>query len=150
MLVEKLKELRILENFELPASVIQLLVKPKETSLTDMDELIEPEEKVVEPKVEELKPKAKEAESKEVESGEEDVQPEEEDVEPEEEELDDEVILLSVLDPQLPKGVRMANLSVVGGHTVNGVAEIHSDIVKEEVFNSFYQVFHKVDVLLDK
>ncbi|XXG55630.1 hypothetical protein AAC387_Pa03g3253 [Persea americana] len=141
MLVEKLKELRILENFELPASVIQLLVKPKETSLTDMDELIEPEEKVVEPKVEELKPKAKEAESKEVESGEEDVQPEEEDVEPEEEELDDEVILLSVLDPQLPKGIRMANLSVVGGHTVNGVAEIHSDIVKEEVFNSFYQLW---------
>lgn len=147
--MEKLTELRILENLELPASVIQLLVKPKETSLTDMDELIEPEEKVVEPEEEELKPKAKEAESEEVESGEEDVQPEEEDVEPEEE-LDDEVILLSVLDPQLPKWVRMANLCVVGGHTVNGVAEIHSDIVKEEVFNSFYQVFHKVDVLLDK
>lgn len=146
--MEKLTELRILENVELPASVIQLLVKPKETSLTDMDELTEPEEKVVEPE-EELKPKAKEAESEEVESGEEDVQPEEEDVEPEEE-LDDDVILLSVLDPQLPKRVRMANLSVVGGHTVNGVAEIHSDIVKEEVFNSFYQVFHKVDVLLDK
>lgn len=147
--MEKLTELRILENLELPASVIQLLVKPKETSLTDMDELIEPEEKVVEPEEEELKPKAKEAESEEVESGEEDVQPEEEDVEPEEE-LDDEVILLSVLDPQLPKWVRMANLCVVGGHTVNGVAEIHSDIVKEEVFNSFYQVFHKVDMLLDK
>lgn len=145
--------MRILENFELPASVLQLLVKPKENSSTDTDEQIEPEEQVVEPQAEELKPKAKEApcEEKEVESGDGDVQLEEEDDEPEEEELDeDEVILLSVLDPQLPRWVRMANLSVVGGHAVNGVAEIHSDIVKEEVFNSFYQVLCKVDVLPDR
>lgn len=145
--------MRILENLELPASVLQLLVKPKETSSTDTDEQIEPEEQVVEPQAEELKPKAKEApcEEKEVESGDGDVQLEEEDDELEEEELDeDEVIPLSVLDPQLPRWVRMANLSVVGGHAVNGVAEIHSDIVKEEVFNSFYQVLCKVDVLPDR
>ena len=37
----------------------------------------------------------------------------------------------------------MANLSVVGGHSVNGVAEIHSEIVKQDVFNSFYEVFGK-------
>ena len=36
--------------------------------------------------------------------------------------------------------VRMANLSVIAGHAVNGVAEIHSEIVKDEVFNDFYQV----------
>lgn len=29
--------------------------------------------------------------------------------------------------------VRMAYLSVIGGHTVNGVAEIHSEIVKDDV-----------------
>lgn len=36
--------------------------------------------------------------------------------------------------------VRMANLCVISGHAVNGVAAIHSDIVKDEVFNDFYQV----------
>lgn len=40
-----------------------------------------------------------------------------------------------------PKMVRMANLCVVGGHAVNGVAEIHSEIVKEEVFNDFYKLW---------
>lgn len=39
-----------------------------------------------------------------------------------------------------PKMVRMANLAVVGGHAVNGVAEIHSEIVKQDVFNDFVQV----------
>ena len=36
------------------------------------------------------------------------------------------------------KLVRMANLCVIDGHSVNGVAEIHSEIVKKEVFNDFY------------
>jgi len=37
--------------------------------------------------------------------------------------------------------VRMAYLSVIGGHTVNGVAEIHSEIVKDDVFNGFYKLW---------
>ncbi|CAI5513504.1 unnamed protein product [Closterium sp. Naga37s-1] len=40
-----------------------------------------------------------------------------------------------------PEVVRMANLCVIAGHAVNGVAEIHSDIVKDEVFNDFYQLW---------
>jgi starch phosphorylase len=39
-----------------------------------------------------------------------------------------------------PQLVRMANLCVIAGHTVNGVAAIHSDIVKNEVFLDFYKV----------
>jgi starch phosphorylase len=35
--------------------------------------------------------------------------------------------------------VRMANLSVVGSHTVNGVSKLHSDILKETVFHDFYK-----------
>lgn len=38
------------------------------------------------------------------------------------------------------KMVRMAYLAVVASHTVNGVAAIHSEIIKETIFNDFYQV----------
>ena len=36
--------------------------------------------------------------------------------------------------------VRMANLSVIGSHKVNGVSGLHSDIIKKSVFKEFYQV----------
>ena len=35
--------------------------------------------------------------------------------------------------------VRMANLSVVASHTVNGVSKLHSDILKKSVFHDFYK-----------
>lgn len=34
--------------------------------------------------------------------------------------------------------VHMARLAIAGSHTVNGVSELHSSILKEKVFNSFY------------
>ncbi|MBQ4550239.1 MAG: glycogen/starch/alpha-glucan phosphorylase [Oscillospiraceae bacterium] len=34
--------------------------------------------------------------------------------------------------------VRMANLSVIGGHSVNGVAALHTEILKETVLKDFY------------
>lgn len=36
--------------------------------------------------------------------------------------------------------VKMANLSIIGSHSVNGVAAIHSDILKRGVFKEFYQI----------
>lgn len=36
--------------------------------------------------------------------------------------------------------VRMANLCVVGSHSVNGVAKLHSQIIKDTIFNDFYKV----------
>lgn len=34
--------------------------------------------------------------------------------------------------------VKMANLSVIGSHSVNGVSALHSDIIKHSVFKDFY------------
>ena len=34
--------------------------------------------------------------------------------------------------------VKMANLSVYGGHSVNGVSALHSEIIKESIFKDFY------------
>lgn len=36
--------------------------------------------------------------------------------------------------------VKMANLSIIGSHSVNGVAAIHSEILKKDVFKEFYQI----------
>lgn len=36
--------------------------------------------------------------------------------------------------------VRMANLCVAGSHSVNGVSALHSEILKETVFNDFYTI----------
>ena len=36
--------------------------------------------------------------------------------------------------------VRMANLSVIGSHTVNGVSALHSEILKNTVFSDFYSI----------
>ena len=34
--------------------------------------------------------------------------------------------------------VRMANLAVIGSHRVNGVSELHSEILKDDLFHDFY------------
>ena len=35
--------------------------------------------------------------------------------------------------------VRMANLSVIGSHTVNGASKLHSEILKDTVFHDYYK-----------
>lgn len=36
--------------------------------------------------------------------------------------------------------IRMANLSIVGSHSINGVSELHSSILKESLFHDFYKI----------
>ena len=48
---------------------------------------------------------------------------------------------MSLIDESHGKMVRMAHLAVVGSHVVNGVAAIHSELVKSDVFPDFYEMF---------
>ncbi|XP_036979543.1 glycogen phosphorylase, brain form isoform X1 [Acanthopagrus latus] len=47
---------------------------------------------------------------------------------------------MSLIEEGEPKRINMAHLCVVGSHAVNGVAQIHSDIVKSSVFKDFHDV----------
>lgn len=37
--------------------------------------------------------------------------------------------------------IKMANLSVIASHTVNGVSALHSDIIKRSIFKDFYDIY---------
>ncbi|KAK3026318.1 hypothetical protein RJ639_041006 [Escallonia herrerae] len=56
--------------------------------------------------------------------------------------LESKISSMRILDqnPQKPV-VRMANLCVVSGHTVNGVAQLHSDILKAELFADYVSIW---------
>ena len=48
---------------------------------------------------------------------------------------------LSLIDERGSKFVRMANLATVGSHAVNGVAELHSELLKETTLHDFYELY---------
>lgn len=52
----------------------------------------------------------------------------------------DKLRALSLIEEGDDKKVNMANLAVVGSHKVNGVAAIHSEIIKKTVFKDFYEL----------
>ncbi|CAL1368187.1 unnamed protein product [Linum trigynum] len=117
LLHEKLKEMRILDNIELPGSVLDLLMNSKEQVVSSALTIESSEEEVKKTNQQE-----EDGEAEEIEQGENELK-------------------LFIPDPTQPKLVRMANLCVAGGFSVNGVAEIHSEIVQNEVFNGFYKLW---------
>ncbi len=48
---------------------------------------------------------------------------------------------VSLIDEEGGKRVRMAYLAIVGSHKVNGVAKLHSDLMKTTIFRDFAQLF---------
>lgn len=45
---------------------------------------------------------------------------------------------MSLIEEGYVKSVRMANLSIIGSHKVNGVAQLHTEILKAHIFRDFY------------
>jgi starch phosphorylase len=48
---------------------------------------------------------------------------------------------VSVIEEAQPKMVRMAFLAIIGSHKVNGVAELHSDLIKTTIFKDFVEIY---------
>ncbi len=48
---------------------------------------------------------------------------------------------MSLIDESGDRYVRMANLACVSSHTINGVAALHSELLKETVLRDFYELF---------
>jgi len=47
----------------------------------------------------------------------------------------------SLIEEGTEKKVRMANLAIAGSHSINGVAALHSEILKTRLFKDFYQLW---------
>jgi starch phosphorylase len=48
---------------------------------------------------------------------------------------------LSIIDDEGDRRVRMAHLAIIGSHRVNGVAQLHSDLMRQQVFSGFAELY---------
>lgn len=56
----------------------------------------------------------------------------------------DAIRKVSIIEESNPKNVRMANLAIIGSHKVNGVAALHSELLKTKMFSEFSKIYpHK-------
>jgi glycogen phosphorylase len=51
------------------------------------------------------------------------------------------IIRMSLIDETGPRYVRMAHLAAVGSHAINGVAELHTELLKRDVMRDFYDIY---------
>ena len=54
---------------------------------------------------------------------------------------DARIARLSLIDESGERYVRMANLACVGSHAINGVAELHSELLKQDVLQDFHALW---------
>ena len=47
---------------------------------------------------------------------------------------------MSIIEEGNPKKIRMAHLSIVGSHSVNGVSRLHTELLKSQLFKDFYEL----------
>ncbi len=48
---------------------------------------------------------------------------------------------MSLIDEEGDRSIRMANLAIVGSSAVNGVAQLHTEILRQTLFREFYEMF---------
>jgi starch phosphorylase len=53
------------------------------------------------------------------------------------------VARISIIDETHDKNVRMAQLASVGSHAINGVAALHTELLKQTVLRDFYELYPK-------
>ena len=53
----------------------------------------------------------------------------------------DRMSKLSIIEESMPKKIRMANLCIVSSTKVNGVAKIHSGLLRTDLFKEFYELW---------
>jgi glycogen phosphorylase len=54
---------------------------------------------------------------------------------------DARIARLSLIDENKPRAVRMAHLASVGSHAINGVAQLHSELLKQTVLRDFAELW---------
>jgi starch phosphorylase len=54
---------------------------------------------------------------------------------------DERLARMSIIEEGPRRQVRMAHLATVGAHSINGVAKLHSDLVKAELLHDFYELW---------
>jgi starch phosphorylase len=54
---------------------------------------------------------------------------------------DERVRRLSIVDESGQKFIRMAHLATVGSHAINGVAQLHSELLKKDLLRDFYEMY---------
>jgi len=54
---------------------------------------------------------------------------------------DRKVTAMSLIDESGPRHVRMAHLATVGSHAINGVSELHTELLKTDVLKDFYELW---------
>jgi len=53
----------------------------------------------------------------------------------------DKMRVLSIVEEEGGKRINMAHLAIVGSHAVNGVAALHSELIKKTLFKHFYELW---------
>ena len=55
--------------------------------------------------------------------------------------MEESIRAVSIIEESNPKNVRMANLAIIGSHSVNGVAQLHTQLLKDSMFPHFNKIW---------